>query len=195
VGPVVKKVAPVIRGQVKDNRISLAEDAITDYSDAAGYATEIAKLWSDAQRKLLLIGQYLVRAKASLPHGEYEAMIRDSLPFNPQTALRLRTVAEAVDGGTLPADRVPRDYMAAYVLARLEPNERQQAEEAGLVRPDVPRREVEAFRRQIRATTTVKTDAPSADEAIRRLEARLAELDAEREVIISRLTELRDVTE
>ena|SRR5690349_14911498 len=80
-------------------RIDAFDEAVIDYPDAAGYAREIAKLWADAQRKFLAIGRYLVRAKATLPHGEYEAMISNSLPFGLPTARKLKAVAEAVTPG------------------------------------------------------------------------------------------------
>jgi hypothetical protein len=195
VGKAMSRFKPTAPGTAQDLRIASVEESPRACHSVDDYVREISRLWGDAQRRLLLIGRYLVQAKAALEHGEYEDLVRDKLPFTPRTAHRLRTVAEAIDIGTLPADRAPRDYTAAYVLARLDPEERQQAEAQGLVRADVSRREVEAFKRQIRANTTVKADAlPSTDEAIRRLEARLAELDAEREVVISRLAELRGTT-
>jgi len=192
----MSRFTPTVPGTAQDLRIAAVEESLRACHSVDDYVREISRLWSDAQRKLLVIGRYLVQAKAALEHGEYEDLVRDKLPFTPRTAHRLRTVAEAIDVGTLPADRAPRDYTAAYVLARLDPAERHQAEAQGLVRADVSRREVEAFKRQIRAITTVKAEAlSSVDEAIRRLEARLAELDAERERVISRLAELRGGTE
>jgi hypothetical protein len=191
----MSRFTPTVPGTAQDLRIAAVEESMRACHSVDDYVREIGRLWGDAQRKLLIIGRYLVQAKAALEHGEYEDLVCDKLPFTPRTAHRLRTVAEAIDVGTLPADQAPRDYTAAYVLARLDPAERQRAEAQRLVRADVSRREVEAFKRQIRASMTDRAEAlSSVEEAIHRLEARLAELDAERERVIARLAELRGVT-
>jgi hypothetical protein len=189
------RLKPMAPGSGLDRRVEALADAIVPYTRPEEYAAEIAKLWADAQRKFLLIGRYLVQARAKLEHGDYEAMVRSRLPFSPETARKLRTVAEAIDAGMLPADRVPRDYTAAYYLATLAPEERQQAEAQGLVRPDVPRREVEAFRRKIRASSALppaQTEPTTPEDELVRLEARLAELEQERVRVLARIAEVRN---
>ena len=58
-------------------------NAIVPQADVEGYVREINRLWSEARDKFLAIGEYLVQAKETLPHGEYEKMIESRLPFKP----------------------------------------------------------------------------------------------------------------
>ena len=80
-------------------RIAELTRAVIPLDDKAGYIAEIAKLWVEAQDRFLTIGRYLVIARRTLKHGEFEAMIARELPFAKATAHQLRTVAEAVDEG------------------------------------------------------------------------------------------------
>jgi len=104
------RLKPMAPGSGLDRRVEALADAIVPYTRPEEYAAEIAKLWADAQRKFLLIGRYLVQARAKLEHGDYEAMVRSRLPFSPETARKLRTVAEAIDAGMLPADPQPSPH-------------------------------------------------------------------------------------
>jgi hypothetical protein len=108
---------------------------------------EISRLWSEARDKFLAIGEYLSLAKRQLAHGEYEAMIRSQLPFGKSAAHRMRTVAEAVGKGKLARDNLPLSYATAYELTLLSDQQLRLAEDGGLVRPDVHRSEIVAFRR------------------------------------------------
>ena len=42
------------------------------------------------QRRVLMIGRYLNRAKTMLPHGEFQHMIKAELPFSEQVAYEIR---------------------------------------------------------------------------------------------------------
>jgi len=44
-------------------------------------------------RRHLKIGNTLIAAKKALPHGAFEKMVEDDLPFNPSTAQRLTNIA------------------------------------------------------------------------------------------------------
>src|SRR3954447_1308152 len=116
-------------------------------NNPAGYVREISRLWSEARDKFLAIGEYLSLAKRQLAHGEYEAMIRSQLPFGKSAAHRMRTVAEAVGDGKLARDNLPLSYATAYELTLLSDQQLRIAEDRGLVRPDVHRSEIVAFRR------------------------------------------------
>ena len=63
-----------------------------------------------------------------------------------------RKIGEAITGERprLDAQHAPRDWTTAYQLATLSEDEFALAKERGLVRRDLVRRELEAFRRQIR---------------------------------------------
>jgi len=111
--------------------------------------TEIEKLWDEAQQKFLAIGRYLVRA-FDLYQGKFEETVLGRLPFGRIVAYQLRAVAEAVDSEKLPEDRLPRSYATAYKLISLPALDYEEAKKRGVVRADITRPEVEAFRRQLR---------------------------------------------
>lgn len=123
------------------------------------FAQEIGRLWTDVQRGFLDIGRRLNEAFAQLDHGEYGALLAN-LPFERATADKLRKVAMAADAGTLPPDRMPKSYSTAYELLTLSPVERAEAEKRGLIRPDVKRAEIVAFKRSIRSAPTLPALPP-----------------------------------
>jgi hypothetical protein len=133
-----------------DERVEVVKKAHLTLEKREDYVAEIRRLWQDAQERFILIGRYLVQAKQTLAHGEFQKMIAEELPFGVTVAYRLRTVAEAVDGGRLPQDSVPRDYTVAYELARMPDEQLELAKSESLVRPDVTRREVNSFRTKLK---------------------------------------------
>jgi len=129
-------------------------NAVVPQNDAAGYVREISRLWNEARDKFLAIGEYLSLAKRQLAHGEYEAMIRLQLPFGKSAAHRMRSVAEAVRDGRLARHSLPQSYATAYELTLLSDQQLRLAEDRGLVRPDVYRSEIVAFRRALDGPST-----------------------------------------
>lgn len=161
--------------------LALAE-AVVELTTAGDYIAEISRLWSDVQRRFIDIGRRLNEAKAKLPHGEFLPMIDSNLPFGRSVANRLMKVAEAVDAGTLPVQQLPQNYSVAYEVVALEPEERQQALDEGIVRPDVRRAEIIAFKRRLRGGSS--PGGRSAEDELRRLEAEKSRIEA-------RIAELR----
>src|SRR3954468_24658136 len=53
------------------------------------YATEIRKLWTEASRKFLAIGEYLLQARRAFKHGDKMRRLQELLPFSYSTANRL----------------------------------------------------------------------------------------------------------
>jgi hypothetical protein len=105
-------------------------------------------------------------------------MVDTMLPFGGSAARKLRTVAEAVDAERLPIISLPRSYVNAYELAVLHDQDLRRAEERHLVRPDVTRREIEAFKREIRQPAQSGRRTELLRER-QRLKARLAVIEAE----------------
>jgi hypothetical protein len=149
------------------------------------YVREVSRLWQEAQTRFLTIGQYLIYAKQTLPHGEYEAMVASELPFKRAVAHALKTVAEAVAAERLKAEELPSSYQSAYLLASLSDEKLFQARERDLVRPDVLRREIEAFRRDLRTTAmafdrrTLTRERNHLVREIERLQLRLQQVNQE----------------
>jgi hypothetical protein len=145
-------------GSDESQRLSLMANTIRDVYSEADVVAEIDKLWGEAQEKFLAIGRYLVLAKARF-HRSYEASILPSLPFGKGVAFQLRAVATAVDEGRILEEEMPRSYATAYQLVSLPPTEFDLARKENLVRPNVLRREVAAFRLRIRERTSKDRDA------------------------------------
>lgn len=82
-------------------------------------------------------------------------------PFSRAQASMFRKIGEAITGEhpRLDAQHAPRDWTTAYQLATLSEEEFALARERGLVRRDLVRREIEAFRRQIRPRRMLTVEA------------------------------------
>ncbi|MEI6558939.1 MAG: hypothetical protein WCO00_11080 [Rhodospirillaceae bacterium] len=132
-----------------DGRVEKVELAVIPLRTKSEYVEHITALWVGAQERFLVIGKYLVNARATLPHGEYEDMVERELPFGTSVAHRLRTVAEAVDARRIAEAECPKSYAAAYLIARMSDSELSKARERGLIQPMTPRSAVEAFRREL----------------------------------------------
>jgi hypothetical protein len=162
----------------QDNRLEVIETAEREISSRSEFTDAIKQAWGGVQRRFLLIGRYLVQAKRKLPHGEYLDMIERDLPFRRNIAFQLREVALAIDSGRVGECEVPPNYSVVYQLATLSDAELRMAREQGVVRPDVTRREVEAFKRSVRVLKQEHKDA---------LRAQRLKLLAERDRILADL--------
>jgi hypothetical protein len=135
------------------------------------YAREISRLWREAQQSFLAIGRYLVQAKRKLAHGEFQKLVEASLPFGRQTAYELRMIAEAVDDGRIPEPKLPQAASVAYQLATLKTDDLAAAEQDGLLRPDLRRPEIIAWKRG-----RLRHSSDANREALARRRARICEV-------------------
>jgi len=161
-------------------------NAVLPQNDAAGYVREISRLWSETRDKFLAIGEYLSLAKEQLAHGEYEAMIHSQLPFGKSTAHRMRTIAEAVRDGRLVRDSLPQSYATAYEFTLLNDKQLHLAENQGLIRPDVRRAEIVAFRRTFDKSTSVENHQDEFLREWRKLGSEIERLQAKVQRAIAR---------
>lgn len=114
-----------------------------------GYQAQIESLHADAERTYVRIGALLKRAKEKLQaHGEWTRLTR-SLPFSERTAHMLIRAAEAIQERLIPPDAAPRSWANVYLLSSMSADDRRRADEAGLIRPDVKRNEILAFKRRL----------------------------------------------
>lgn len=114
---------------------------------------EIQKEWSDARDSFLAIGRALLSLEESLTRTEWQRLRQSSerlFPFSEATATQLRQIARAVDSGRLPREQCPGSYGTAYQITLLSDAQLQAAQERGLIRPDVTRREIMVLRRETR---------------------------------------------
>lgn len=115
------------------------------------YLNAINQLWGQAQTAFLDIGRLLIRAKDTLPHGEYIASLEARLPFSGRTAYQLREAArwaiEMDRRREITIDRLPGSYSTIYLLSTLDPLTLQAADAEGIVRPELRRAELIAWRK------------------------------------------------
>lgn len=149
-GALVSRAALRRQGVDEDQRVAVVRTTATALETKADFIEEIRRLWDDAQKRFLAIGRYLNAAKANLPHGEFELMIASELPFSRQTAFYLRTAAAAIDEGRLAEEEVPNSYATVYQLATLDEAHLALARQRNLVRSDVTREEILAFKRSLK---------------------------------------------
>ena len=169
-------------GTEQITRMDAVRTAVERLPTRQAYAEELTRLWREAQDRFVAIGEYLTHAKETLAHGEYERMVESDLPFGRAVAHTLRTVAMAVREGRLAKLELPRSYTTAYFLATLEPDHLALARERGLVRHDVPRSIIDAFRRELRR--------PSGDHVYLELSRERARLWLQLTAIQARLAEI-----
>ncbi|MDR3517461.1 MAG: hypothetical protein P4M00_16780 [Azospirillaceae bacterium] len=159
-----------------DERVGELERVVQDFKNREEFVAEITRLWRQAQEKFLVIGRYLLKAKATLPHGDYESMIDSDLPFGRKTAFQIRAAAEAIDSRRLLPEEAPPSYATVYALASLSDEQLAMARARGLVRPTISRPAVLAFKKSLK--TDLDPTAPLRQRLEQLLERR-RKLDAE----------------
>jgi hypothetical protein len=114
---------------------------------------EIRHHWGTARDAFLSIGRALRFAEEHLTPQEFLRLRKGSerlFPFSDSVATQLRKIAEAVDSGRIPEFSCPGSYFNAYQLAVLQDDHLELAVQRNLVRPDVTRAEVLAFRAELK---------------------------------------------
>jgi hypothetical protein len=171
------------KGGSSDRREEDLRNTVMPLHSKEEFVKEITRLWGEANQKFIAIGRYLIMAKQSLPHGEYQPMIERDLPFRPATARMIVTATQAIVNNLLPADRLPPNYSTVYLLTTLSQEERAEAERNGLIRPNVRREEIVSFKRALAASRVSDVDRMRAEREKlladrRRIDARLAEIES-----------------
>jgi hypothetical protein len=171
-----------------DARVQALQAVSTQPGTPEEYVDAISRLWSSAQTAFLDIGRLLIRAKVTLPHGEYTTAVEARLPFAARTAYQLREAArwalEMDRRQNIALDTLPGSYSTIYLLSTLDPPTLEQAQKEGLVRPELRRSELIAWRRNRAGQghqslherrEKLLRERARVDEELRRIEAELAE--------------------
>ncbi len=136
----------------------------------------IHRLWNEARDRWVTIGVLLMEWRGLAPHGEFMKLVDERMPFNHKTANKLMALATAAERDPEFVQLLPPEYTVAYEILTLSDAERAAAVSSGLIRPDVKRAELVAFKRSLRAP------APERD--------RRAELEARRARLMTELAEV-----
>ena len=155
--------------------------AVVAYAQAEDYAREIRTLWEEAAESFLTIGRWLNKARETLAHGEWQRLVEQELPFDRNRAYQLRAVATMVDTGRVLEEELPTSSATAYEFASLDAGALERAKREGVLRPDVKRPEVKAWKRRVLAVAgegSAARQKAALQARIARLEAELAEAQA-----------------
>jgi hypothetical protein len=170
-----------------DARVLALEALRNEPQAAEDYVATINHLWRQAQGTFLEIGKLLIRAKDTLAHGEYTEAVEARLPFSGRTAYQLREAArwamEMDRLQTISLTQLPGAYSTIYLLSTLDRSSLERAKHDGLIRPDLRRAELVAWRQK----RTGKPVRKRAD-----LEARREKLRRDRERLDAELREIEE---
>jgi hypothetical protein len=150
---------------------------------------EVHAEWRKAKQSFLAIGKSLLAIEQSLTADEFRRLSKGTeriFPFSETIATQLRQVARAVMSGRLNETEMPGSYSVAYQIAVMDGPTIEIARSRNLVRPDVTRTEVIAFRREINAPPATQPQRLDIG-TVRREKARLTKLRAE---LAERLTQI-----
>lgn len=110
---------------------------------AQAWAGRITSAVQKSAEAIFEVGRLLIEAKAALPHGEFEAMVENSLPFKASSAQRLMIVAR--DGRLANPAHVqllPASWGTLYELTKLDDQQFAAGIERGVIRADMERKHV-----------------------------------------------------
>jgi N6-adenosine-specific RNA methylase IME4 len=114
-----------------------------DPTDVGGWVARIVARWHDSVAAIIDTGRMLNDAKAALPHGEFQRMCRERLPFDVRTAQRLMRIGEdprLSNAANMP--HLPPAWGTLYELTRLDDESFAARLSDGTIRPDMERKAV-----------------------------------------------------
>ena len=150
---------------------------------------EVHVEWRKAKQSFLAIGKSLLAVEQALAPDEFRRLSKGTeriFPFSETIATQLRQVARAVMSGRLNESEMPGSYSVAYQIAVMDGPTIEMARSRNLVRPDVTRTEVIAFRREFNALPASQPQRLDIG-AVRREKARLMKLRTE---LVGRLAQI-----
>ena len=120
--------------------------------DPALWATLTNSAWRESVEGIFKTGRLIVEALKNIPHGQ-KSKYYDSLVFSRQTANRLVSIADSSRlSNCAHARNLPASWMTLYELSTLSEAQFNAADEAGLIAPDVERKQIVAFKKSLSKT-------------------------------------------
>jgi hypothetical protein len=114
-----------------------------DPCTAAEYAERIIACHQRTLEAIAEAGTLLIRAKATLPHGDFEGMIERDLPFGPRHARRLMAIAsDQRIASRTHVSVLPEAVGTLYELSRLDDPTFAKRIADGTIRPDMVRQDI-----------------------------------------------------
>jgi DUF3102 family protein len=160
--------------------------------ETLAFVETISTRWKAHNSVDFEVGDMLLRAKETLPHGQFLGMTRTALPFTARTAQRLMTIAK--DQRLRNATRVsylPTSQNARYAMTKLKDEELENLFATGKINPKLTRHELqEAVRPKAGPSFKPRRMVPkmTIDQAIDFLIAYCEDLDpGERMLVLDRI--------
>lgn len=113
---------------------------------------EIHAEWIKVRQSFLAIGRALLSLQDRLTADEFRRLEQGAdrvFPFSRTVLVQLRQVAAAVVSGRINEKEMPGSYSVAYQLAAMDGPTMEIARARNIVRPNVTRTEIIAFRREV----------------------------------------------
>lgn len=127
---------------------------------AEQWADRICAQLTKSVESIVETGRLLIKAKADLPHGEFGRMFEDGLvPFGQGTAERLMSIAQHPQlSNSAHAPSLPPSWMTLYELTKVPEPALKNALRDGVIKPDMPRKDVAAL---MPAKRAIEQQAPA----------------------------------
>jgi hypothetical protein len=106
------------------------------------WAQKIRVAWQKSLDAIFAVGDLLLAANKLLPHGQFEKMVRNELPFGERTAERLMAVAaDKRLRNPTHVSHLPRSWGTLYELSRLDDEQFADLLADGTINPEMTRGE------------------------------------------------------
>jgi hypothetical protein len=143
---------------------------ITATANRQTYIREINAAWQMSLQSVLETGRLLIEAKKQLPHGDFEAMIRNDLQFSPQTARKIMSIAaHPVISNRAHVRDFPSSWGTLYELTKVPEQKLLAKISDGTINPKMERKQAVALlgkkSRASKTHTADKADDDDADDA------------------------------
>ena len=114
------------------------------------WAKRITTAWQKSVESIIETGRLLIEAKAELPHGEFENMINEKLPFGSRTAQRLMKIADhPILSNPTHVSHLPPSWGTLYALTELPDEVLSDMLEDGKLNCEIERKDVEQIKAQL----------------------------------------------
>jgi hypothetical protein len=112
------------------------------------WAARITARWQDSVEAILDVGRMLIQAQADVGHGNWLRLV-EKLPFGESTAQKLQRIVDPEKAPHLSNPEhvpfLPASWGTLHVLSRLAPERFVAGIAAGVIRPDMERKDAEAL--------------------------------------------------
>lgn len=110
------------------------------------FSSRIKATWQKAVESIIETGRLLIEAKDKLPHGEFQKMINQQLPFGVRAAQILMAIAKhPVIGNAKHVSHLPPCWGTLYALSSIPDRDLLELIEEGRITPETTRNDVKKF--------------------------------------------------